>query len=177
MKWKSFAVGIVALLALPFTAQAASPQHHRYAGSVTAVSPSALTLDVHGTSVTLAIDSSTKVVYGKGQTSIDTGDLVRVAAAGSTAKRIHVDCNCHFAAGTVSSVASGSFVVHVLRTGPFDRVLKGNDVTFQLTSSTTAKAGDRVGVIFSATGFFRDPSFDWTKATFTAKQVRIRTAR
>jgi len=176
MKWKSFAVGVACLLALPFSAQAAGPgKAQRLAGAVTAVSASSLTLALDGKSTTLAIDSSTKIVYGKGQTSLDTGDLVRVRAVGSTAKRIHVDCNCHLAAGTVSSVSSGSFVLHVLHTGPFDRVLKGNDVTIQTPTAVSGlAAGARAGVIFSATGFFRDPSFDWTKATFTAKKVRVR---
>jgi hypothetical protein len=163
-----------------------------FAGAVTLASSGSVTLDVlvtgqhdtqlKGTSVTVAIDSATKIVYGKGQTSIDSGDLVNVRAATSgstlTATQIHVDCNCHFAAGTVSSVSTGSFVLHVLRTGPFDRVLKGNDVTIQTPTAVSGlAAGANVGVIFSATGFFRDPTFDWTKATFTAKQVRIRTAQ
>jgi hypothetical protein len=163
-----------------------------FAGSVTSASSGSVTLDVlvtgkhdtqlKGTSVTVAIDSATKIIYGRGQTSIDAGDLVRVRATASgstqTAKRIHVNCNCHFAAGTVSSVSTGSFVLHVLRTGPFDRVLRGNDVTIQTPTAVSGlAAGAKVGLTFSATGFFRDPTFDWTKATFTAKQVRIRTAQ
>jgi hypothetical protein len=174
MRWKSFAVGIVALLAVPFTAQAAGTQHHRVAGAVTAVSASSLTLDVHGTSVTLAIDSSTKVVYGKGQTSLDTGDLVRVIAAGSTAKRIHVTCNCHFVGGTVASLGSGSFAVLVAKTGPYDKALNGKLVTIQNGSAsvTGLTLGAHVRVVFSASGFFRDPAFDVSTATYTALRVR-----
>ena len=33
--------------------------------------------------------------------------------------------------------------------------------------------GAKVGVVFSASGFFRDPSFDWHSATLTAKLVHL----
>jgi len=65
-------------------------------------------------------------------------------------------------------------------------VLKGNAVTFQVNSSTVfvqgkdktagtiagLKSGERVAVVFAATGFFKDPSFNWQTATFTASHVR-----
>ena len=171
------------------------------AGSVTTASSTSVGVDVlwtgpkdtqlKGQTVTLAVDSSTRIVYGKGQSSIDPGDLVRVRAVSSdstlsslTAKRIHVDCNCHWIGGTIDSIGS-TLVVHAGRTGPYDRVLNGRDVTLQLNGSTiyiegkgktpiTAadlKAGDKVGVVFSASGFFKDPGFDPGTATFTALRV------
>jgi hypothetical protein len=174
-----------------------------FAGSVSSASSSSVTVDVlktgphdtqlNGTSVTVAIDSSTKIVYGKGQTSIEPGDLIGVRAvaadatlASLTAKEIHVNCNCHFAAGTLGSVGSSSFAVNVSRTGPYDTVLNGNAVTFQVNGSTVfvqgkdkaagaisdLKTGEKVAVIFTAPGFFKDPSFNWQTATFTATHVR-----
>jgi len=212
MRSKSFIVGIAALLAaaaVPLTAGAdTSPSTHAngawFAGAVTAASSSSVSLDVlwtgkhdtqlNGKNVTVAIDSSTKIVYGKGQTTIDPGDLVRIHAtaadptlASLTAKRIHVDCNCHYAAGTLGSIGSSSFAVNVERTGPYDTVLKGNAVTFQVAGATAylqgkntpaalsdLKTGEKVAVRFSATGFFKDPSFNWQTATFTATHVRFR---
>src|SRR5581483_3264145 len=134
MTYKSFAVGIVALLAFPLTAQAAGTQHaHWFAGSVTAASADSVSVDVlwtgkhdtqlAGKTVSVAIDSSTEIVYGKTKSSIAPGDLVRVRATASdatppslTAKRIHVNCNCHFLGGTVASIGDGSFSVLVART-------------------------------------------------------------
>lgn len=205
MRWKSLAVGIVALLAVPFTAQAASTpkqQLHWFAGAVASASSSSVSVNVlwtgkhdtqlDGKTVSVAIDSSTQIVFGKGQTGIDPGDLVRVRATATdstlatlTAKLIHVNCNCHWIAGTVGSVGSSSIVVHAARTGPYDRVLNGHDVTLQVNSSTIyiegkaktpitlgdLKAGDRVGVVFGASGFFNDPNFNPETATFTAKRV------
>jgi Domain of unknown function (DUF5666) len=207
MRWKVFGIVLAAALAVPFAALADNnnPQSssrranvQAFAGAVTAATPTSVTLDVlwskrgsTGGSVTVAISSSTRIVYGKGQSSIDPGDLVGVVATGTdtntlTARRIHVNCNCHFAAGTLGSVGASSFAVNVSRTGPFDTVLKGNAVTFQVNGSTVfvqgknkaagaisdLKSGEKVAVIFAATGFFKDPSFNWQTATFTAKHVR-----
>ena len=158
---------------------------HWFAGAVTSASSTSVGVDVlwtgphdtqlKGENVTVAIDPSTKIVYGKGQSSIDPGDLVRIhATASETATRIHVDCNCHYAAGVLGSIGNGSFAVNVTRTGPYDTVLKGNAVTFQLGSTALpagAKAGDHVAVRFTATGFFKDPSFDWRTATFTVTRL------
>lgn len=178
---------------------------HWFAGAVTAAGSGSVSIDVlwtgrhdtqlNGTNVTVAIDSSTEIHYGKGQSSIDPGDLVGVIATGKdpsslTARRINVRCNCHFAAGILGSVGSSSFAVNVSRTGPYDTVLKGNAVTFQVNGSTVfvqgkdqaagtisgLKTGEQVAVIFAATGFFRDPNFNWQTATFTAKHVRYRGA-
>ena len=194
MTCKSFAVGIVALLAVPYTAQAAGTQHaHWFAGSVTATSTDSVSVDVlwtgkhdtqlAGKTVSVAVDSSTQVVYGKTKSSIAPGDLVRVRAtaddttlASLTAKRIHVNCNCHFVGGTVASIRDGSFSILVARTGPYDTVLKGKLVTIQNGSAslTGLTVNGRVGVIFAASGFFRDPAFDVSTATFTAKKVRVK---
>lgn len=213
MKWKSFSVGTAALLAasvLPLTAVAATgkaaPRHaagvHWFAGSVASASSSSVSVNVlwtgphdtqlDGKAVSVAIDSSTQIVFGKGQTGIDPGDLVRVRATATdstlatlTAKRIHVNCNCHWIGGTVGSIGSSSIVVHAARTGPYDRVLNGHDVTLQVNSSTIyiqgknktpitlgdLKTGVHVGVVFAASGFFKDPNFDPETATFTAKRV------
>ena len=174
-----------------------------FAGAVTSASSSSVTLDVmvtgkhdtqlDGKQVTVGIDSGTQIVYGKGKSSIDPGDLIGVRAIPSdatlatlTAKEIHVRCNCHFAAGTLGSVGSSSFAVNVSKTGPYDTVLNGNAVTFQVNGSTVfvqgkdkasgsisdLKSGEKVAVIFSATGFFKDPNFNWQTATFTASHVR-----
>jgi len=162
-----------------------------FAGSVASASSSSLTVDVlwqrRGTTgslqETVALDSSTKIAYGKGKSSIDPGDLVGVVATGQngslTARRVRVTCNCHIVAGTVSSASSSSVQVAVTRTGPFDTVLKGTTVTIGLNGSTqyaggssTLTSGEKIAVIFSASGFFKDPSFDPSTATFTALGVR-----
>ena len=175
-----------------------------FAGSVTSASSSSVTVDVlwtgkgdtqlDGRQVTVAISSDTQIVYGKGQTSIDPGDLVRIHAAAAdaaltslTAKKIHVDCNCHWIGGTLTAISPGLIRVNVARTGPYDKVLKGNEVKVNLDSSTMYVAGkdrhqislsdlslgDKVGVVFAASGFFKDPNFDWQNATFTAKRVHL----
>lgn len=193
MRWISIAAGVATMFALPLTAQAAGTQQGAgwFAGAVTSAGPSSVSVDVlwtgkhdtqlNGTQVTVGIDSSTRITYGKGRSSISAGELIGVRATGVgsnvlTAKRIHVRCNCHYAFGTLGSIGSGSFAVDVTRTGPYDTVLKGNAVTFQLGSTSTAnlKTGDKVGVIFSATGFFKDPNFNWRTATFTASRVHFR---
>jgi Domain of unknown function (DUF5666) len=171
-----------------------------FAGAVTSASSGSVSLDVlwtgphdtqlSGTSVSVGITPSTNVVYGKGQSSIAQGDLVRVRAGGIgtstlTARRIHVDCDCHYVGGTLDGVSNGALRISVARTGPYDTVLKGQTVTIHVADSTQyiqgrdkkqitlndLGVGDRVGVIFAATGFFKDPSFDWQNATFTAKRV------
>jgi hypothetical protein len=173
------------MLAVPLTAVAATnpprPQAQWFAGSVTAASSSSISVDVlwsktgQSGNVTVGITPSTRVVYGKHQSSIDPGDLVRVVAANGNARRIHVNCNCHFAAGQLDAISTSKLRVHVLRTGPYDGVLKGNNVTFDIGSASlpNLSIGDRVAVVFSANGFFRDPSFDWQNATFTVLHLRV----
>lgn len=215
MRWTGFGIAAAALAAaavVPMSALGdnAAPVANAtgggwFAGAVTSAGPTAVTLDVlwtgkhdtqlDGTSVTVGIDSSTQIVYGKGKSGIGSGDLIGVGATGIgtstlTAKRIHVRCNCHFAAGTLGSVGQGSFALDVTKTGPYDTVLNGNAVTFQVNGSTTfvqgkasapgalsaLKTGEKVGVIFAASGFFKDPSFNWQTATFTASTVHYRGA-
>jgi Domain of unknown function (DUF5666) len=215
MRWKSFGVAVAALAAAAAIVPAAlaangsptttTPRGQGrgagfFAGSVTAASSTSVSLDVlwtgprdgqlAGTTVTVAIDPATRIVYGKTQTSIDPGDLIRVRATGVgtatlTAKRIHVDCDCHWIGGTVAGVGGSTLEVSVARTGPFDKVLNGKTVTLQLNGSTAyiegkaktpialgdLKTGAKVGVVFAASGFFKDPSFDPETATFTAKRV------
>lgn len=196
-----FPLGAVAAPPGPPTAK---PSVHWFAGAVTAASDSSLGVDVlwtgkndgslNGQSVSVALDSSTQIVYGKGHTSIQPGDLVTILAketdgtlATLTAKRVHVRCNCHWVGGTIGAIGSSSITVQVKRTGPYDTVLKGNAVTIQVNGSTTyikgrdktqisfsdLKVGDGVGVVFAADGFFQAPGFDWTKATFTAARVHL----
>lgn len=201
MKTKAFAAVVALVLAAPLAALADNPPpssisptsttpsstgaaRSAFAGAVASSSSTSLTVNVlwsrKGTTsgtVTVAIDPNTKIVYGKGKSSIENGDLVRVIAAGSTARRIHVDCNCHFAAGTLESLSGSQLKIHVERTGPYDGVLKGNDVTFQLGDLAAAPnllADAKVAVVFSATGFFKDPSFDWQNATFSVLHLRLR---
>ena len=205
MRWKAFGIIAAAALAVPFAALAdnhrpslgggttttttttAAPTGTKhadaqwFAGSVTAVSSDSLSVDVFWSktgqsgTVTVGIDSSTKVVFGKHQSSLDTGDLVRVVAANGTARRIHVNCNCHFAAGTLDAISTSKLRVQVERTGPYDGVLKGNNVTFDVGSATlpNLSIGDKVAVVFSANGFFKDPNFDWQNATFTVLHLRV----
>lgn len=212
MRWKGFGIGAAALVAaavLPLSAlgdstpAAGAKGNGWFAGAVTSSTSGSVSLDVlwtgkhdtqlDGTSVIVGITSATQIVYGKGKSSIEQGDLIGVRASGIgsnalTARRIHVRCNCHFAAGTLGSVGSSSFAVNVSRTGPYDTVLRGNAVTFQVGGSTVfsqgkdesagaisdLKTGEKVAVVFAANGFFRDPSFDWQTATFTATHVRYR---
>ena len=186
MRWKSFAVAAAAVLAVPLSAQAAgTPNAHWFAGSVASAGSGSVSVNVlwtgkhdtqlKGTTVTVGIDSSTEIAYGKHQSSIDPGDLVRVVAVDTTAKRIHVNCNCHFAAGTLDAISTSQLRVAVKRTGPYDGVLKDHNVTFQIGSASlpNLSIGDRVAVVFSSTGFFRDPGFDPTTATFTVLRVRV----
>ncbi len=199
MRWKAFGIVTAAVLALPFAALADNPppgttttttataraHAHWFAGSVASASSGSVSVNVlwtgthdtqlKGTTVTVGIDSSTEIVFGKHQSSIDPGDLVRVIAVDSTAKRIHVNCNCHFAAGNLDAISTSQLRVAVKRTGPYDTVLKDKNVTFQIggASLPNLSVGDKVAVVFSSSGFFRDPSFDPSTATFTVLRVRV----
>ena len=209
--------GLVAAAAIVFAtlplgavaapAPAATMHVHWFAGSVTAVGSSSVSLNVlwtgpkdgqlNGQAVTVAVGSDTKIVNGKDHSTaqlsdIEPGDLVSMRAASSdstlaslTATHIRIWCNCHWIGGTISALGGSSLSVQVARTGPYDTVLKGANVTIQVNGSTIyvkgrpktpigysdLKVGDRVGVIFAADGFFKAPGFDPSKATFTAKRV------
>jgi hypothetical protein len=180
---------------------------HWFAGSVTAVGTDSVSLNVlwtgpkdgqlNGRSVTVAVNADTKIVNGKDHSTaqlsdIQTGDLLglRTTATDSTlasltATHIRIWCNCHWIGGTISAVGTSSFNVQVVRSGPYDTVLRGHDVTIQVNGSTVylkgkdktpialsdLKVGAGVGVVFAANGFFKAPGFDPSKATFTAKRV------
>ncbi len=163
---------------------------HWFAGSVASAGSGSISVNVlwtgkhdkqlDGTTVSVAIDSSTQIDYGKGKSSIEQGDLVGVVATGTnasslTAKRIHVRCNCHFAAGTLDAISTSRLRVNVERTGPYDGVLKGNEVTFDVAGATlpNLSIGDKVAIVFSASGFFRDPNFNWQTATFTVLRLHV----
>ena len=152
---------------------------------------------LNGQTVTVAVTSSTQIVGGKDSTpeqlsDIVPGDLVGLQVTSTdstlatlTAVKIRIRCNCHWVGGTISALGGSSINVQVARTGPYDTVLKDHDVTIQVNGSTTyiqgkpktpitysdLKVGDRVGIIFGASGFFKAPGFDPETATFTAKQV------
>jgi Domain of unknown function (DUF5666) len=208
MRWKAFGIAVAVVLALPFAALADNPppstttstttapttsnraHAHWFAGSVASASSGSISVnvlwtgkhdkDLNGKTVSVAIDSSTQIDYGKGKSSIEQGDLVGVVATGTspnslTANRIHVRCNCHFAAGTLDAISTSRLRVNVERTGPYDGVLKGNEVTFDVGGATlpNLSIGDKVAIVFSASGFFRDPNFDWQTATFTVLHLRV----
>lgn len=205
MRWKGFGFGAAVLVAaavLPMSAlgDTTAPKGGWFAGAVTSAGPSSVSLDVlwtgkhdtqlNGTSVTVGIGSGTQIVFGRGQSSIAQGDLIRVHALGIgstslTARRIHVDCNCHYIGGRLNAISNGTLRIGGIRSGPYDTVLRGETVTVHLGDSTLyiqgrekkqitlndLGVGDRVGVIFAASGFFKDPSFEWQNATFTAARV------
>jgi len=207
MRWKAFGIAAALVLALPFAALADNPppstttstttapatsnrvHSHWFARSVASASSGSISVnvlwtgkhdkDLNGKTVSVAIDSSTQIDYGKGKSSIEQGDLVGVVATGNpnslTASRIHVRCNCHFAAGTLDAISTSKLRVNVQRTGPYDGVLKGNEVTFDVGGATlpNLSIGDKVAIVFSASGFFRDPNFDWQNATFTVLKLRV----
>jgi hypothetical protein len=188
--------------------QAPAKAHaHWFAGSVSSVGSDSLSLTVlwtgpkdgqlNGQSVTVAVNGDTQIVSGKAKSavplsSIQAGDLVSLRAtaadktlASLTATHIRVWCNCHWIGGTIGSIGGSSITVHVVRTGPYDTVLKDHDTTIQVNGSTTylrgksktpisfsdLKVGDGVGVIFGANGFFKAPGFNPETATFTASKV------
>jgi hypothetical protein len=185
------------------------PHKHWFAGTVTAVESNMLTVGVlwtgphdgslNGQTVTVSVPTSTRINEGPHHKAIaiaqiQPGDLVALLATGDTAAtltatRIHVYCNCHWIGGTISAIASSgtSFSVQVRRTGPYDGVLKGQNVTLQVNAATVylhgphhnrigfsdLKVGQGVGIVFAASGFFKAPGFDPTTATFTAKRVHV----
>jgi hypothetical protein len=194
-----------------FTTAASNPlpPKHWFAGSVSSVGQSSITVGVlwtgpndgslNGQTVTVAVTTSTRIDQGPHRTpialaAIQPGDLVALRATGDspttlTPTRIHVYCNCHWIGGTISSIAAdgSSFQVQVSRTGPYDTVLNGQNVTLQVNALTVylrgphgrrigfadLKVGDGVGVVFGANGFFKAPGFNPATATFTAKRVHV----
>ena len=152
---------------------------------------------LNGQTVNVAVGSGTTIVNGKDGSSaqlsdIKSGDLLGVRATASdstltslTATHMRIWCNCHWVGGTISALGGSSLDVQVARTGPFDTVLNGKDVPIQVNGATLyvkgrpktpigysdLKVGDRVGVVFGASGFFKAPGFDPSTATFTAKRV------
>ena len=180
---------------------------HWLAGTVTSVGTDSLTVGVlwtgpndgsyNGQTLTVSVVTQTRINEGPHRTPIALGqiqpnDLVSLRAAGDsatslTAARIHVYCNCHWVGGTISGVGTSSFTVQVSRTGPYDTVLNGQNVTIQVNSNTVylrgrhrgrialsdLQTGEGVGVVFSADGFFRAPGFNPATATFTAKRVHV----
>lgn len=188
------------------------PHLHWFAGSVSAVGDSSLTLGVlwtgpndgslNGQSLTVAVTDHTRINgphhAAIALAQIQAGDLVAVRAAGDassglTAAKIQVFCNCHWVGGTIASITpgassgTGSLTVAVTRTGPYDTVLDNTTITLQVNADTVylrgphkarlgfsdLQVGQGVGVVFSASGFFKAPGFDPTTATFTAKRVHV----
>jgi hypothetical protein len=156
------------------TAPAPTPRSHShwFAGSVTAVGGSSVTLGVlwtgphdgslDGQSVTVAVDSNTQITSGPKRSpaqlsDIQNGDLIGVRATGLgtdlttlTATEIHISCNCHWVSGTISSLAGGSITLQVKRTGPYDTVLAGGPVTIGVDDSTVYIQGkDKTPISFS----------------------------
>lgn len=190
-------------------APGAKVRTHWFAGSVTAVGSESVSLNVlwtgpkdgqlNGKPVTVAVNSDTQIVDGKSHSparlaDIRAGDLIGLRTTATdatlatlTATHIRIWCNCHWVGGTINAIGSGSVSVQVLRSGPYDTVLRGKSVTIQVADSThyirgksrtqigfsDLKVGDGVGMIFAANGFFRAPGFDPSTATFTAKQVHV----
>jgi len=169
-----FAAGVflsIAGLASADSTPPAAPDHaraaHWFAGTVTAVGPSSLTVGVlwtgpndaslNGDTVTVGVETQTRINQGRHHrpialASISTGDLVAVRATGDpttslTARRIHVFCNCHWIGGTVNQVGTTSFSVDVKRTGPYDTVLDNHTVTLQANQYTVYLRGRHRGRI------------------------------
>ena len=136
------------------TATATAPAHW-FAGTVTSVGMSSLTVGVlwtgpndgslNGQTVTVNTTDQTRINRGKtgpiALAAIQNGDLVAIRADGTapsglTARRIHVSCNCHWIGGTIGTVGPSSFTVNVKRTGPYDTVLNNTTVTLQVNSLT-----------------------------------------
>jgi hypothetical protein len=133
---------------------------HWFAGTVTAVGPSSVTVGVlwtgpndgslNGQTVTVNVETQTRINQGPHHraialAAISTGDLVAVRATGDTsgltARRIHVFCNCHWIGGTIGTVSSTGFTVNVTRTGPYDGVLDNTTVTLQTNELTVYLRG------------------------------------
>jgi len=112
-----------------------------------------------------------------------------VSAAGHisnlTAVEVYVYCNCHWIAGTLTTIGTTTITVYATRTGPYDTVLDNHDVIINLNTQTSyirgsnktpislanLKTGDHVGIVFAANGFFHAPGFNPNTATFTAKRI------
>jgi hypothetical protein len=189
------------------TPRAPRAHAHWFAGTVSSVGGSSLGVGVlwtgprdgslNGQSVTVQVDSNTRIVSGPGWapdqlSNIQNGDLVGVLATGAgsdlstlSAARIHVYCNCHWVGGTIASLGANSITLQVAKTGPYDTVLDGQSVTIGVGGSTIfvkgngkspiafsdLAVGEGVGIIFSSDGFFKAPGFNAATATFTAKRV------
>jgi len=154
---------------------------------------------LNGQTLTLTVGPGARISSGSHHTPIALGqvatsELVAVRASGSsssqlTASAIHVYCNCHWIGGTIGSInpSGTSFTVQVSRTGPYDGVLNTQSVTIQTGANTVylrgshrarvafsdLQIGQGVGVVFSASGFFKAPGFDASTATFTAARVHV----
>jgi hypothetical protein len=156
-----FAVGVFLSVAGLASADGTPPAGvHWFAGTVTAVGPSSVTVGVlwtgpndgslNGQTVTVNVVTQTRINQGPHHrpialAAISTGDLVAVRAMGDTggltARRIHVFCNCHWIGGTIGTVGSASFTVNVTRTGPYDGVLDNTQVTLQTNQYTVYLRG------------------------------------
>jgi len=165
----TFAAGLFLSVAGLASAEGAPPvapeqaaAAHWFAGTVSAVGPSSVTVGVlwtgphdgylAGQTVNVAVATQTRINQGPHHraialASIGTGDLVAIRATGDasslTARRIHVFCNCHWIGGTVASVGATSFSVEVKRTGPYDTVLGSTTVTLQTNQYTVYLRGRR----------------------------------
>jgi len=151
---------------------------------------------LNGQTVTVAVADHARIFGPRHRpialASIQPGQLVGVRAAGNdlsslTAVAVRVWCNCHWVGGTIGSIGTSSFTVAVTRTGPYDTVLDDQTVTIQANQYTVylgghrrfrltfsdLKAGEGVGVVFAADGFFKAPGFNPATATFTAKRVHV----
>lgn len=146
----------------PATTTTATAPAHWFAGTVTGVGSSSLTVGVlwtgpndgslNGQTVTVNTTDQTRISRGKtgpiALAAIQNGDLVAIRADGTspsglTARRIHVSCNCHWIGGTIGTVGPSSFTVNVKRTGPYDTVLNNTTVTLQVNSLTVYLHGPR----------------------------------
>jgi hypothetical protein len=142
------------------------PHLHWFAGSVSVVGGSSLTLGVlwtgpndsplNGQSLTVTVSDQTRI-NGPHQkpialAQIQVGDLVAVRASGDatsglTAAKIRVFCNCHWVGGTIASITpgassgTGSLTVAVTRTGPYDTVLDNTTITLQANADTVYLRG------------------------------------
>ena len=155
-------LSVAALASAEGTPPAAGQQVpvHWFAGTVTAVGPSSLTVGVlwtgpsdgslNGQTVNVAVATQTRINQGPHHraialASVGTGDLVALRATGDAsslaARRVHVFCNCHWIGGTVNAVGPTSFSVDVKRTGPYDTVLANTTITLQTNQFTVYLRG------------------------------------